>query len=295
MKKVNIFLFSLLALLLLVACGDASDTSGEKTADSGDPVHVTIGVNGSDGAQWPILKEKAAAEGIEIELIEFSDYILPNNALAEGDVDLNAFQHFSFLAQYVNESGNDLYPIGSTVFAPLGVYSEKIEDISEIEEGDQIAIPDDSSNQARALRLLESAGLITLADDFGLFGDPSKITENPLNLDIVPMTAQQTPRVLPDVTAAVINNGIAGQAGFSPAEDPIFRESGDDESIYPYINLIAVKEEEKDNEVYQKIVELYHEPDVEETILADTNGGSYLVRLTDEEIEELFTDLKSDE
>src|SRR5699024_7347272 len=120
----------------------------------------------------------------------------------------------------------------------------------------QIAIPDDSSNQARALRLLESAGLITLADDFGLFGDPSKITENPLNLDIVPMTAQQTPRVLPDVTAAVINNGIAGQAGFSPAEDPIFRESGDDESIYPYINLIAVKEEEKDNEVYQKIVEL---------------------------------------
>jgi len=295
MKKVNIFLFSLLALLLLVACGDASDTSGEKTADSGDPVQVTIGVNGSDGAQWPILKEKAAAEGIEIELIEFSDYILPNNALAEGDVDLNAFQHFSFLAQYVNESGNDLYPIGSTVFAPLGVYSEKIEDISEIEEGDQIAIPDDSSNQARALRLLESAGLITLADDFGLFGDPSKITENPLNLDIVPMTAQQTPRVLPDVTAAVINNGIAGQAGFSPAEDPIFRESGDDESIYPYINLIAVKEEEKDNEVYQKIVELYHEPDIEETILADTNGGSYLVRLTDEEIEELFTDLKSDE
>src|SRR6185312_4915718 len=115
-------------------------------------------------------------------------------------------------------------------------------------EGDKIAIPDDPSNQARSLRLLESAGLITLTDDFGLFGDPSKIAENPLKLDIIPMTAQQTPRVLPDVTAAIINNGVAGQAGFSPGEDPIFRESGDDESIYPYVNLIAASGKEKDNQ-----------------------------------------------
>ena len=291
MKKV-IILLSLVGLFILVGCGDVS---GETTGSVDEPIQVSIGVNGSDGAQWPILKEKAAAEGIEIELIEFSDYTLPNNALAQGDVDLNAFQHFSFLAQYVNESGNQLYPVGSTVFAPLGVYSEKIESIEEIVEGDQIAIPDDPSNQARALRLLESAELITLADDFGLFGDPSKVTENPLNLEIVPMKAQQTPTVLPDVAVAVINNGIAGQAGFDPAEDPIFRETADDESVYPYINLIAAKEEEKDNEVYKRIVELYQESDIEEAIAENTNGGSYITTLTDEEIERLFSDLKQGE
>lgn len=287
MKRTNILL-SLALLLILVGCGDAS-------GDSDELVQVSIGVNGSDGAQWPILKEKAAEEGIEIELIEFSDYILPNNALAQGEVDLNAFQHFSFLAQYVNETGNELYPIGSTVFAPLGVYSEKIESIDEISEGDKIAIPDDPSNQARALRLLENAELITLADDFGLFGDPSKITDNPLNLEIIPMTAQQTPRVLPDVIASIINNGIAGQAGFDPANDPIFRETADDESVYPYINLIAAKEEDRDNEVYKKVVELYQESDIEEAIYEDTNGGSYIITLTDEEIERLFTDLKQGE
>ncbi|HWO77313.1 MAG TPA: MetQ/NlpA family ABC transporter substrate-binding protein [Bacillus sp. (in: firmicutes)] len=287
MKKLWILCFTILTVALLSACGssDASNADGET-------VKVKIGVNGSDGAQWPILKEKAAKEGIEIELIEFQDYTLPNNALAQGEVDLNAFQHFSFLAQYVNESGEDLVPIGSTVFAPLGIYSEKIKDVSEIKEGDKIAIPDDPSNQARALRLLESAGLITLTDDFGLFGDPSKIAENPLNLEIIPMQAQQTPRVLPDVAASIINNGIAGQAGFSPAEDPIFKESGDDANIYPYVNLIAARAEDKDNEVYKRIVELYQEEDIEQAILDDTNGGSYLVKLSQEEIEKVFEDLK---
>ena len=287
MKKLWILCITVLTVVLLSACGssDASNADGET-------VKVKIGVNGSDGAQWPILKEKAAKEGIEIELIEFQDYTLPNNALAQGEVDLNAFQHFSFLAQYVNESGEDLVPIGSTVFAPLGIYSEKIKDVSEIKEGDKIAIPDDPSNQARALRLLESAGLITLTDDFGLFGDPSKIAENPLNLEIIPMQAQQTPRVLPDVAASIINNGVAGQAGFSPAEDPIFKESGDDENIYPYINLIAARAEDKDNEVYKRIVELYQEEDIEQAILDDTNGGSYLVNLSQEEIDKVFEDLK---
>lgn len=291
MKKISILL-SLITLLFLTACGDAT---GEADGQTDEPVQVTIGVNGADGQLWPTLQEKAAAEGIEIELIEFSDYILPNDALAQGDIDLNAFQHFSFLAQYVVESGNELYPVGSTVFAPLGVYSEKITDISEIQEGDQIAIPDDPSNQARALRLLETAELISLADDFGLFGDPSQVTDNPLNLEIIPMTAQQTPRVLPDVTASVINNGVAGQAGFEPANDSIYRESGEDESVYPYANLIAAREEDKDNEVYKRIVELYQEEDIGKILEEDTNGGSFLMSLTDEEIEEVFTDLKAGE
>ena len=108
MRKLLILCLAIVTAAILTACGNKENADGEKT------VKVKIGVNGSDGAQWPILKEKAAKEGIEIELIEFADYTLPNNALAQGDVDLNAFQHFSFLAQYVNESGNELVPIGST-------------------------------------------------------------------------------------------------------------------------------------------------------------------------------------
>lgn len=285
MRKLWLVSLAVLTAIVLAACG------GKESGNS-DTVKVKIGVNGADGVQWPLLKEKAAKEGIEIELVEFADYTLPNNALAQGDIDLNAFQHFSFLSQYVKESKNELVPIGSTMFAPLGVYSEKIKDISEIKEGDKIAIPDDPSNQARALRLLESADLISLSDDFGLFGDPTKITENPLNLEIIPMVAQQTARILPDVTAAIINNGIAGQAGFSPGEDPLFRESGDNESIYPYVNLIVASEKEKNNKTFKRIVELYQEEDIEKAIEEDTKGGSYLIKLTQEEIDTVFEDLK---
>ena len=284
MRKLSILFLAVITAVFLAACGGKGNAEG-------DIVKVKIGVNGADGVQWPILKEKAAKEGIEIELIEFADYTLPNNALAQGDIDINAFQHFSFLSQYTKESGEDLIPIGTTSFAPLGVYSEKVKDIVEIKEGDKIAIPDDPSNQARALRLLESADLITLSDDFGLFGDPSKVVENPLNLDIVPMVAQQTPRVLPDVTAAIINNGIAGQAGFSPGEDPIYNESGGDESIHPYVNLIAAQGKDKDNKTYKRIVELYQEEDIKNAIEEDTKGGSYLTILTQDEMDKVFKDL----
>lgn len=279
MKKILLTAITALSAFALAACDDDSEV-------------VKIGVNGADGAQWPILEEKLEKEGIEIELIEFADYTLPNNALAQGEIDLNAFQHISFLASYVNESGNELIPLGSTVFAPLGLYSEKITDINEIKEGDKIAIPDDPSNQARALRLLESAGFIELAEDFGLFGDPTKITANKLNLDIIPMTAQQTPQVLPDVVAAVINNGIAGQAGLNPGEDPIYRELAEDESVYPYVNIIAARAEDKDHEVYQKIIELYHTEEIEKAIKDDTNGGQLMTILTDEALQKTFEDLK---
>lgn len=287
MKKIWILVIALIASLALAACG-----SGSSEESGGDTVEVKIGVNGADGAQWPILQEKAAKEGIEIELIEFADYTLPNNALAQGDIDLNAFQHIAFLGQYVTESGNDIIPIGSTMFAPMGLYSEKISDVSELKEGDKIAIPDDPSNQARALLLLESAGLITLADDFGMFGDPSKIAENKLNLDILPMTAQQTPRVLPDVDASVINNGVAGQAGFSPKEDAIFVEDETDENVHPYVNIIAARGEDKENETYKRIAELYQEEDIAEAIKEDTNDGSILVELSQDELDKAFEELK---
>ncbi|MBS4190432.1 ABC transporter substrate-binding protein [Bacillus sp. FJAT-49705] len=285
MKKIIIFLLAFTAVWALTAC--SKDTSGKGS----DTVKVKIGVTGTDGEVWPILKEKAKAEGIEIELVEFSDYTLPNQALADGDIDLNSFQHIAFLSQFTKENKVDLAPIGATLIAPMGIYSEKLDDINDIEDGARIAIPDDPSNQARALKLLESAGLIKLADDFGLFGDPSKIVKNPKKLDIFPIVAQQTPRVLPDVAASVINNGVAGQAGFDPVNDPIFLEDGNDKNALPYVNVFAARAEDVNNETYQRIVELYHDEDVKKAIEADTNGGSSVVNISKKELLEVYKGL----
>ncbi|MDW0111370.1 MetQ/NlpA family ABC transporter substrate-binding protein [Sporosarcina aquimarina] len=285
MKKALIYLGTVLLLLTLGACSQKS--SGEEK----DSKKVRIGVTGTDGEVWPILKEKAKAEGIEIELIEFADYTLPNQALANGDIDVNSFQHIAFLSQFTKENKADLAPIGATVIAPMGIYSEKLKTIDDIEDGARIAIPDDPSNQARALKLLESTGLIKLADDFGLFGDPSKIVENPKKLDIYPIVAQQTPRVLPDVAASIINNGVAGQAGFDPVKDPIYLEDSDDDNTLPYVNIFATRTEDKDNETYLRIVELYHEEDVKKAVAADTNGGSIVVDITKEDLLNVYEGL----
>ncbi|MFT8319718.1 MAG: MetQ/NlpA family ABC transporter substrate-binding protein [Bacillus sp. (in: firmicutes)] len=284
MKKIISIFILLLSVWALAACGNSNSDENKTTK-------VKIGVTGTDGDVWPTLQKKAKKEGIEIELVEFSDYTLPNQALANKEIDLNSFQHIAFLSQFAKENKADLVPIGSTLVAPMGVYSEKLKDIKDIKKGATIAIPDDPSNQARALKLLESAGLITLSKDFGLFGDPSKIVDNPKNLKILPVVAQQTPRVLPDVAASVINNGIAGQAGFNPVKDPIFLEDANNDSVLPYINIFASRKEDQNNKTYQRIIELYHEEDVKKAVEKDTNGGSIVTDIPKEELLKQFKEL----
>ncbi len=285
MKKLVKLFVVLLAVWALAACGNESASGDSKT------VKVKIGVTGTDGEVWPLVKEKAEKEGIEIELVEFADYTLPNQALANKEIDINSFQHIAFLSQFTKENNVDLVPIGATMIAPMGIYSEKIKDVSELKKGDKIAIPDDPSNQARALKLLETAGLIKLSDDFGLFGDPTKIVENPKDLEIYPVVAQQTPRVLPDVAASVINNGVAGQAGFDPVKDPIYLEDANNKSVLPYVNVFAARAEDADNETFQRIVEIYHEEDVIKAVEADTNGGSIVVDTPKEDLVKQFKGL----
>lgn len=266
------FLLSIIAVItlsLLAACG--KETSGK------DSKVVTIGVTGSDGQMWDIIKEKAKKEGITVKLKEFSDYTIPNQALADGDIDLNAFQHIAFLNQFKEEHNLDITPIGTTQIAPMGMFSDKYKNPDDIPTGGEIAIPNDPSNQARALLLLQSAGLIKLKDDFGLFGDPSGIVENPKKLKITPVVAQQTPRVLKDVAASVINNGVAGQAGLNITKESIYLEDPNSDSVKPYINIIAARTKEKDNKIYKKILEIYHSKKVEEAIKKDTKGGSIVV------------------
>lgn len=278
-------ILTIFILITLIACSNNDQNETEV---------IKIGVTGTDGPQWEVLQSLAAEENIEIELIEFSDYTLPNNALANGDIDINSFQHVAFLSQFSKENNLDLIPIGSTVIAPLGIYSEKINDVSEIKDGDTIAVPDDPANLGRSLKLLETAGLIKLKEDTGLFGDTTSIEENYKDLNIKPMVAQQTPRVLKDVTASIINNGIAGQAGFDPVQDPIYAEDAADENLLPYVNIFASRAEDKDHETYLKIVELYQSEPVSKAIEEETKGGSVLLEVSQEDLIKTFETLKEE-
>ncbi|MFC4388912.1 MetQ/NlpA family ABC transporter substrate-binding protein [Gracilibacillus marinus] len=236
---------------ILVGCG--------KEASKEEEVTLKVGLNGSGVPIWEFVKEKAKEEGINLELIEFADYVRPNMALADGDIDLNAFQTVSYFDSFIEERNIDLVPIATTLIAPMGFYSEKIKDISEVPNNAKIALPQEATNMGRALLLAEQAGLITLEEGFDGNGDLSSITENPKNIEFVPVVAAQTPRVLPDVTASIINNGVAVEAGFIPVQDAIFIE---DDNAAPYINIIAVRGDEKDKEEFQKIVEIFQTEEV---------------------------------
>lgn len=263
MKKILLALLILAAAVTGAACSNS--TSGEETKK------VKIGVSGSDNRIWDFVSEKAEKEGIEVEIVRFSDYVQPNIALAEGELDANAFQTISYFNAFKKEHDLDLVPIATTVIAPMGIYSDKYKSADEIPEGGKIAVPNEATNMGRALLLLQEAGLITLPEDFDGNGAVDKIVDNPKNLEIVPVVAGQTPRVLPDVAASIINNGIAVDAGFNPTEDSIFHES---ETATPYINIIAVRAEDKDNETLQKLGELYQQDDVKAFIEKEYKGST---------------------
>ncbi|ANU09929.1 NLPA lipoprotein [Planococcus antarcticus DSM 14505] len=273
MKKITTATLLSLLVLILAACGDDSSSGGNTT--------VTLGISGSDTTIWDYVADKAEAEGIDIEIQTFSDYVAPNLALAEGELDLNAFQTISYFDEFVEEHNVDIVPIGSTVIAPMGLYSDKYEAIDEIPEGSQIATPNEATNMGRALLLLDEAGLITLSEDAGLTGTAEDIIENPKNIEIVPMVSGHTPRAMPDVAASIINNGVAVDAGLNPTDDPIARES---DTAKPYINLIAANAEEADNEAYQKIVEIYQQEDTADFIIEHTKGGQIPTVVTVDEL-----------
>lgn len=283
MKKLKLAALAATAALTLAACNSAD--GAEET--------IKIGVNGADEPQWPVIVELAKEDGLNVEIVEFTDYIMPNKALAAGDIDLNAFQTISFFSNFVAESGEDLAPVGTTVFAPLGVYSDKIESLEELKRGDKVAIPNDASTLPRALNLLQEAGVIELSEDFGITGDLDKITSNPLELEFIAMEPQQTARVLPDVAISLINNGVAVQAGFVPAEDAVYFENADSDTIEPYINIIAARADEADKEEYQQIVEYYQDPAVEAAINEEFKGSKFIIRKTAEETVAMFEKMNS--
>ncbi|MDN4075564.1 MULTISPECIES: MetQ/NlpA family ABC transporter substrate-binding protein [Fictibacillus] len=247
MKKYSLIILVIGVLMsaFLSGCSGGDEKGLEK---------VKIGISGSDSDVWKYIAQKAEKEGIDLEIVEFSDYVRPNQALADGDIDANAFQTISYFNAFKKEHKLDLAPIATTVIAPMGVYSQKYKDVKDIPAGSTIALPNEATNMGRALLLLQSAGLIKLEKNFDGNGDLKKVVENKKQLKLKPVVAGQTPRVLPDVAASIINNGVAVDAGMNPKKDSIFLES---KTAKPYINIIATRTEDKNKKSLKKIAKIY--------------------------------------
>lgn len=261
MKKLTKWIGLVLAGILLLAMAGCGN---DKTADAEETV-IKVGVCGENNEQWEPITESLAKEGIKLELVKFSDYSLPNQALADGEIDMNAFQHYTFLNTEIENKGFDLTPIGETLITVLGLYSDKIKSVDELKEGDKIALPNDTTNLGRGLNVIASTGLIKLNPEAGYKPEVSDIIENPLNLEFVEVDSSQTVSLLPDVAAAIINSNFVLDAGMSPQEDAIYTKPID-EFDKPYVNILVVRTEDKDNELYKKVVEAYHTDEVKAAI-----------------------------
>ncbi|MBQ5312176.1 MAG: hypothetical protein ILP19_09100 [Oscillospiraceae bacterium] len=259
------------------------DTQAPETAAPAEEITVKLGImGGSDEVVWDPIVAEFEDKGIHIEYVYFSDYTQPNAALDAGDIDLNSFQHYTYLNNEKEKFGYKIDAIGDTLITALNVYSKKIDDISELPEGGKIAIPNDAVNGGRALNVLQAAGVLTLEEGKELTPTVADIAENPKNIEIVEVDASQTASLLPDVDAAVINGGFALDAGLSPIGDSIFF---DDPSYYKtnaYVNIIAARTEDLDNELYKEIVKAY-QTDRTKGIYANDFQGLYIAAWKDDD------------
>ncbi|WP_338487090.1 MetQ/NlpA family ABC transporter substrate-binding protein [Ruoffia tabacinasalis] len=259
-----------LAGSVLVGATSAVQAQGEFEGET-----VTVGVVSEAEEQvWEFVSEQALEqEGIELELVLFTDYVQPNVALQDGSTDLNAFQHVAFLNEWNEANDGNLEALGFSYITPLGVYSESITSIEEIPEDAVIAIPNDPTNGGRALLGLELAGLIEVDDEAGILPTVADVTDNPLNIQFEELEAAQIAQALPDVDAAVINNTFALDAGLS-VEDAIFLDAENPADLPDdYKNIIAVNGDNADSELFAKVVELYQTDEVAEKLAEASNGG----------------------
>ncbi|MTE01769.1 MetQ/NlpA family lipoprotein [Paracoccus sp. YIM 132242] len=220
---------------------------------------ITVGV--SPGEHAEIMEEVArVAEpmGLNIEVVEFSDYVIPNTALADGDIQANSFQHRPYLENQIKDRGFDLVEIGTTITTPMGIYSDTLESLDALPDGARIGIPNDPTNGGRALLILQDLGLLTLEEGTGLVPTPLDITENPKGLEFLELDAAQLPRSLADTDASIINTNYALAAGLNPNEDTIATEKADS----PYVNIIVVRKGDENQDWARKLVEAYHSPAV---------------------------------
>ncbi|WP_186105026.1 MetQ/NlpA family ABC transporter substrate-binding protein [Burkholderia gladioli] len=250
------------ALLAAVVLGFGAARAAAET--------IRVGVTAGPHAQvMEAVKKVAAAQGLEIRIVEFSDYVQPNAALAAGDLDANSYQHAPYLAAQVKDRGYRIVRVADTVTFPMGIYSKRIASLSALPKGARIAIPNDPTNGGRALLLLQKQGVIKLRDGAGLAATRFDIVGNLSGVKIVELDAAQIPRSLADVDAAVINTNFAMEAGLQPRRDAIAIESADG----PYVNILAVREADRGKPWVAKLVAAYRSPEVKRYLEGKFGGA----------------------
>ena len=271
LKTIAKSLIALSAVFVLGACGNnASSTASSSNAQSSGSELKTVKIAsvGSDADIWRYIAESEQAKkaGLKIEVQEINGGVPLNESVADGTVDANAFQSIGYLQGFNEANSNKLVPVGTTYIEPMGLYSKKVKSLNDLPNGAKVALPDNPYNTTRALRLLESAGLIKLSSDFkDGTGTPSDIVENKKNLEFLLIDDTTSVRVLDDTDLIAIGNTIALEGGLNVLKDSLFYEKAD-KSTTTSINVIAVKAENADKEEYKKLVDLYHDPEIQKYI-----------------------------
>ena len=254
----------------------ASSEAAESTAETSELAGTTLKVAASPTPHAEILnvaKDILAEQGITLEVVEFSDYVQPNLVTESGEVDANYFQHTPYLESFNEENGTHLVSVGAIHYEPFGIYPGKSNDLSNIADGATIAVPNDTTNEARALQLLAAQGLITVRDGAGLTATVNDITENPHNLQIEEIEAAQLPRTVQDVDFAVINGNYAMEAGFSVGKDALATEDASSEAAQTYANVLVVKEGNENNPAIQAMLKALQSDEVKNYIDQTYDGA----------------------
>jgi D-methionine transport system substrate-binding protein len=258
-KWISYTVIGALAVFSLTGCGGAKKEEPAKAAPAAVRTSIKVGVTAGPHAEvMEVVKKVAAKDGLTIQIVEFNDYMQPNIALNQGDIDANSYQHQPWLDNQIKDRKYEITAIAPTIIFPMGIYSKKIKSLDELKSGAIIAVPNDPTNGARGLAILEKNGLIKIKPEAGLKATAKDIAENPRNLKIKELDAAQIPRSLDDVDAAAINTNYAMVAGLVPKKDSIAIE--DPKS--PYANLIAVRTKDKNDPVFQKLIKAYHSDEV---------------------------------
>jgi len=287
MKKLLALLFALTMVLALAACGGAAETeepaeaeetetteaaeAEETTENTGDMVTLRVGASPTPHAEiLAQVVDDLAEQGIDLQIVEYTDYVVPNTAVEDGEDDANYFQHTPYMENFNAERGTHLVAVGDVHYEPMGIYAGQTTSLDALPDGATIAVPNDATNEGRALLLLQAQGLITIDEAAGLECTPNDITENPKNLVFKELEAAMLPQTVEEVDLSVINSNYALQAGFNPVEDSLAIESADST---PYPNVIAVKEGNEDNEAIQALVKALQSDKVRDYI-EETYGGA---------------------
>lgn len=271
---------------VLAGCGQKSEetaapaaTEGstqveEAATDQGSELEtIKVGATPAPHAEiLEVIKDKLLEKGYQLEIVEYNDYILPNNAVQDGDLDANYFQHQPYLDDFNAQNGTTLVTVATVHFEPFGLYAGKTASLEELKEGAKVAVPNDTTNEARALLLLEAQGLIKLKEGAGINATKIDIVENPLNLEIVELEAAQIPRALQDVDIAAINGNYAVGAGLS-LKDALAVEAADSLAAQTYGNVVVVKEGNEESEKTKALVEVILSEEVK-TFINDNYDGA---------------------